>query len=62
MFVKLMELCFMYICREAQSKLYLEYFCFELKIDKCMSLNVGLTHCGLVMPYGDIDLGQHWLR
>ena len=21
-----------------------------------------LTHCGLMMPYGDIDLGQHWLR
>ena len=21
-----------------------------------------LTHCGLVMPYGDINLGQHWLR
>ena len=21
-----------------------------------------LTHCGLVTPYGDIDLGQHWLR
>ena len=21
-----------------------------------------LTHCGLVMPYGDIDLGQHWIR
>ena len=21
-----------------------------------------LTHCSLVMPYGDIDLGQHWLR
>ena len=21
-----------------------------------------LTHCGLVMPYGDIDLNQHWLR
>ena len=20
------------------------------------------THCGLVAPYGDIDLGQHWLR
>ena len=20
----------------------------------------GLTHC--VMPYGDMDLGQHWLR
>ena len=21
-----------------------------------------LTHCGLVMPYGDIEQGQHWLR
>ena len=21
-----------------------------------------LTHCGLMMPYGDRDLGQHWLR
>ena len=21
-----------------------------------------LTHCGLVAPYGDMDLGQHWLR
>ena len=20
-----------------------------------------LTHCGLVAPFGDIDLGQHWL-
>ena len=20
------------------------------------------THCGLVTPFGDIDLGQHWLR
>ena len=22
----------------------------------------GLTHCGLVTPYGDMALGQHWLR
>ena len=22
----------------------------------------GLTNCGLVMPYGTINLGQHWLR
>ena len=21
-----------------------------------------LTHCGLVMPYGNIDLGHHWFR
>ena len=25
------------------------------------SLNV-LTHWGLVTPYGDMDLGQHWLK
>ena len=24
--------------------------------------DVILTHCGLVMTYGDIDLDQHWLR
>ena len=22
----------------------------------------GLTHCDLVIPYGDIDINQHWLR
>ena len=27
----------------------------------CLGLNV-LTHWGLVTPYGDRDLGQHWLR
>ena len=21
-----------------------------------------LTHCGQVTPYGNVDLGQHWLR
>ena len=26
---------------------------------ECLTL---LTHCGLVTPYGDIDLGQHWFR
>ena len=24
--------------------------------------HLSLTHCGLVTPYGDRDLGQHWLR
>ena len=30
----------------------------------CLSyfLSSSLTHCGLVKPYGDRDLGQHWLR
>ena len=27
----------------------------------CLGLNV-LTHCGLVMSYSNIDLGQHQLR
>ena len=27
----------------------------------CLGLNV-LTHWGLVMPYGNMDLDQHWLR
>ena len=27
----------------------------------CLGLNV-LTHWGIVTPYGDIELGQHWLR
>ena len=25
-------------------------------------IKIGLTHCGLVTLYGDINLGQHWLR
>ena len=25
-------------------------------------VNGALTHCSLVTPYGDIDLGKHWLR
>ena len=29
---------------------------------KLKTQGLGWTHCGLVMPYDDIDLGQHWLR
>ena len=33
----------------------------------CLKFNSGLakislTHCGLMTPYGDLDLGQHWFR
>ena len=28
----------------------------------CTNMTSPLTHCGLMTPYGDIDLGQHWLR
>ena len=28
----------------------------------CNSLSTGLTHYGLVKPYGDIYLGQYWFR
>ena len=28
----------------------------------CPTLNIGLSHCGLVTPYVDTNLGQYWLR
>ena len=27
-----------------------------------VQFSIYLTHCGLMTPYGDIDLDQHWLR
>ena len=33
----------------------------EKCLPSCLGLNV-LTHCGLVTPYGNRDLRQHWLR
>ena len=32
------------------------------KYEAHLAYNKFLTHCGLVAPYGDRDLGQHWLR
>ena len=34
----------------------------KLSVPDKSSKICNLTHCGLVTPYGDIDLGQHWLR
>ena len=34
----------------------------KLSIFKLRFFPLILTHWGLVMPYDDIDLGQHWLR
>ena len=38
----------------------------QMKQNNIVSQSYGtyctLTHCGLVTPYGDRDLGQHWLR
>ena len=34
----------------------------ELKAIFSLGKYFVLTHCGLVMPYGIIDHGQHWLR
>ena len=31
-------------------------------IKETQSYWVSLNHCGLVTPYGNIDLGQNWLR
>ena len=35
---------------------------FKMKIWQFMPNEPVLTHWGLVTPYGDKDLGQHWLR
>ena len=34
----------------------------HLKFEPDLPGTIELTHWGLVMPYGDIDQGQHWLR
>ena len=38
--------------------------CFWIIINLCHMVLYAtvLTHCGLMTPYGDGDLGQHWLR
>ena len=35
---------------------------FHLHVHNFQMSCSDLTHCGLVMPYGDIYLGQHWVR
>ena len=46
----------------------LKMFCWSMlfkmvnKISRNITLLWMLTHTGLVMPYGDINLGQHWPR
>ena len=35
--------------------------CDEI-IDLCHNFDGSLTHWGLLTPYGDRDLGQHWFR
>ena len=42
------------------TKIYSEMFSVKLW-PYCPYLG-WLTHCGLMTPYGDKDLGQHWLR
>ena len=32
------------------------------KMAAILSRGDELTNCGLVMPYGDLELGQHWFR
>ena len=41
-----------------------KFFSFEIVSWKWVNhpMNFPLTHWGLVTPYGDRDLGQHWLR
>ena len=37
-------------------------FEFDVIMHQCANFNGDLTHWGLVTPYDDRDLGQHWLR
>ena len=37
-------------------------WCYQGNKPFPQSILTKLTHCGLVTPYGDRDLGQHWLR
>ena len=34
----------------------------NFKNNSALILVKGPSHCGQVMPYGDIDLAQHWFR
>ena len=44
-----------FVCRDAESLSMLK------NLVRLMPCQIS-THCGLVIQYGDIDLGQHWLR
>ena len=37
------------------------FWTIKANLDKSSS-SIILTHYGLMMPYGDPELGQHWLR
>ena len=48
--------------QESQYMWYLAVMEFFIQVDYDRETSSMLIHCGLMMPYGDIDLGQHWLR
>ena len=50
-------LCF----KESQA---FDFYSVTPEICQCVqfAFDCSLTHWGLVTPFGDIDLGQHWLR
>ena len=37
-------------------------YCYKYANDAAAFSDRLLTYWGLVTPYGDVDLGQHWLR
>ena len=51
------ENLFMCVAKEEDADTKQVYF-YLFKVRR----SSGLTHCGLVTPFGDINLGQHWLR
>ena len=52
-----------YVCQQVQLPGPHRYLCVNRLIEIKINLQrYPLMHCGLVMPIGIIDLGQHWLR
>ena len=56
----------MVICHQAVARCLLAYFLDKGAgmVTRATSLRCifGLTYFGLVTPYGDMELGQYWLR
>ena len=45
-----------------QEQDFLKHIFFKLNTYILIEDYPNLTHWGPVMPYGDTDLGQHWLK
>ena len=59
--------CVQRLARESRNENINDPLCWSTAMgrftsQKANNMRSVLTHCGLMTPYGDRDLGQHWLR